>query len=336
MKSYNAFINELRSSNEVLPQELEEQTVHVVPHGTRGTHFKVVKGIKGQLDKGEVIHDSHIDDLKDVGIHVKVLKEEDMTDEERLVFESEDVLELDDLYEDDEQLDESWGHKVQSFTEFKEHAQDHASTTTSHGKVTFETKKVGAGGKKWNQTSAIVHDRFQDGHGSRVSVGHFNHTGKGASEEGYGQTLGYFSESHDPSQVDELNREQLVSYIHKGATSAAQAGQKFGKALATGDLAAKDAAERKARNRRDGMTKAAARLAYHFKPTGEKNKMQVSIPESAPDFNAPERTEEEEKKIARGQLHGDYKGHAAAMRKKHGIEGDKSKVLKFSNMEKSC
>lgn len=92
-------------------------------------------------------------------------------------------------------LDESWGHKVHSFKEFKQHVQDHADCNTVHGKVSFITREVNAGGKKWHQTSGIVHDHMH--HGGDVSVGHFNHTGKAGSEKGYGQTLGYGSTRDD-------------------------------------------------------------------------------------------------------------------------------------------
>jgi len=56
-------------------EALDEGTVHLKPHGTKGTHFKVVKGIKGHLEAGEVIHDSAVDDLHDMGYKVKHLKE---------------------------------------------------------------------------------------------------------------------------------------------------------------------------------------------------------------------------------------------------------------------
>jgi hypothetical protein len=58
-------------------QTLEEaETVHLKPHGDKGTHYKVVKGIKGHLEAGEVIHDSEVDDLHDMGYKVKHLKED--------------------------------------------------------------------------------------------------------------------------------------------------------------------------------------------------------------------------------------------------------------------
>lgn len=105
MKTFTQFVTELKTA--LTPaQPLDEATVHLAPHGTAGTHYKVVKGLPGQLEKGEVIHDSHIDDLHDVGIKTKILANEDMNDEERLVFEAADVTDLDDLFEDEEQIDE--------------------------------------------------------------------------------------------------------------------------------------------------------------------------------------------------------------------------------------
>lgn len=105
MKTFTQFVTELKTAS-TSDQPLDEATVHLAPHGSAGTHFKVVKGLPGQLEKGEVIHDSHIDDLHDVGIKTKILANEDMNDEERLVFEAADVTDLDDLFEEDEQLDE--------------------------------------------------------------------------------------------------------------------------------------------------------------------------------------------------------------------------------------
>jgi hypothetical protein len=71
---------------------IAEATVHLVPHGGQGTHFKVVKGIKGQLDAGEVIHDSHVDDLHDMGIKTKILKEDEMSEDEETIFEGVDIV----------------------------------------------------------------------------------------------------------------------------------------------------------------------------------------------------------------------------------------------------
>lgn len=45
------------------------------------------------------------------------------------------------------------------------------------------------------------------------------------------------------------------------------------------------------------------------------------------------RTEDEEKKIARGQLHGDYKGHRAAMKKKHNITEGTDDDLENKSLE---
>lgn len=103
MKTFTQFITELKTA--LTPEQpLDEATVHLTPHGDKGTHYKVVKGLPGQLEKGEVIHDSHIDDLHDVGIKTKILANEDMNDEERLVFEAADVTDLDDLFQEDEGL----------------------------------------------------------------------------------------------------------------------------------------------------------------------------------------------------------------------------------------
>jgi len=57
-------------------ETIEENTVHLKPHGGKGTHYQVVKGVKGHLEAGEVIHDSEVDDLHDMGYKVKHLKED--------------------------------------------------------------------------------------------------------------------------------------------------------------------------------------------------------------------------------------------------------------------
>jgi hypothetical protein len=121
MKTFSQLVTELKEfikpTEEQVPDGIDsegdggsigitEQTVHLAPHGGKGTHFKVVKGIPGQLEKGEVIHDSHIDDLHDVGIKTKILKEEELSDEDRAILEAEDVTEL--PFDDGEGLEESW------------------------------------------------------------------------------------------------------------------------------------------------------------------------------------------------------------------------------------
>lgn len=63
MKTFSEFVAESEES---------ATTVELKPHGGKGTHFKVVKGVKGHLEDGEVIHDSHVDDLKDMGYNVKI------------------------------------------------------------------------------------------------------------------------------------------------------------------------------------------------------------------------------------------------------------------------
>lgn len=65
---------------------LDEETVHLVPHGGKGTHFKVKKGIEG-LETGEVIHDSHVDDLRDSGIKVKIHESDEQFDEQEQIDE---------------------------------------------------------------------------------------------------------------------------------------------------------------------------------------------------------------------------------------------------------
>jgi uncharacterized protein YjbJ (UPF0337 family) len=87
--------------------------------------------------------------------------------------------------------------KTRSFKDFKAGAQDWADNHTHDGKIEFHTKEVGVGDKKWHQTiaSSPHHD---------YSIGHFNHSGKGKSEEGSGQHLHWSDSGMDESvELDE-------------------------------------------------------------------------------------------------------------------------------------
>lgn len=55
-------------------QTVNEDTVHLAPHGTNGTHYRVVKPVH-TLKKGEVLSDTEVDDLHDSGFKVKHLKQ---------------------------------------------------------------------------------------------------------------------------------------------------------------------------------------------------------------------------------------------------------------------
>jgi vacuolar-type H+-ATPase subunit E/Vma4 len=183
--------------------EVNEQTVHLVPHGGKGTHFKVVKGIKGQLDAGEVIHDSHVDDLHDVGIKTKILKEDQMSDEERTILEGVDIV--------------------------------------------------------------------------------------------------------DGEMITELSRKTVSSYVKKAAKD-------LEKVRSEPDAHTNPVKGQKQWRRYRGLDDADYKLRTPKSPLNK-----VGVQEKAPDFNAPETSKEDEIKIARGQMHGDYKGHQAAMKKKHNI-----------------
>lgn len=112
----------------------------------------------------------------------------------------------------DQQLDESWGHKVSSFAKFKEHAQDHADTNSNIGGVKFETREVGhhIGGsvKPWHQTSAVLtyhHNQHQP-----YIIGTFNHAKGAGSEEGHGQTLGYGKTMHEGAERSEFSAHRAL------------------------------------------------------------------------------------------------------------------------------
>ncbi len=215
-------------------EALDEQTVHLAPHGGKGTHFKVVKGIKGQLENGEVIHDKHIDDLHDVGIKTKILKEDELTEEEQAILEGEDVT---DLPFDDE-LNEEYVSPQKYKETLKTHGFHYSGDQGKHGP---------------NHSHKNGHSYDLDDNGKW-------HHHSGTS----GSTI--------QSLKDHIAKHNLNEWSEP---SEIRAGRK---------LAAAD------------------------KP----------------------RTKTEEIKIARGQLHGDYKGHAAAMRKKHNITEDAEQLQELS------
>lgn len=87
-------------------------------------------------------------------------------------------------------INESWGHKVESFAEFKRHAQNRADQVG--GRVEFHTRILNLphhpdmpGSQVTHQTSAVHHHDF-----GTDSIGVFNHNAGHQSETGFGQVLG--------------------------------------------------------------------------------------------------------------------------------------------------
>ena len=89
-------------------------------------------------------------------------------------------------HEEVEHIDESWGHKTQSFKDFKEVAQQFAHENSSDGKVHYISSLVGPGVKKWHQTSTAIKSHLT---GRMIHGGVFNHDGESGSEKGGGQHL---------------------------------------------------------------------------------------------------------------------------------------------------
>lgn len=239
MKTFTQLMNELAAHNtpDLFEDETEvnEQTVHLVPHGGRGTHYKVVKGIKGQLEAGEVIHDSHVDDLRDIGIKTKILKEDEMSGDEKVIFESEDVTDL-------------------PFELVEEMVTE---ATISPSKLKSEYEPVGSySGSYGHGEQKMTLHRSTTYHRDHLLVDKDNNI-----------VDGYHGLTHNI-------HDHLTNFLgHKGSLNEWS----------------------------DPETLEAGRkLAAADRP----------------------RTKEEEIKIARGQMHGDYKGHASAMRKKHNITED--------------
>ena len=50
--------------------EITEDTVHLAPHGEKGTHYKVLKSVH-TLKKGDVLSDTDVDSLPESGFKVK-------------------------------------------------------------------------------------------------------------------------------------------------------------------------------------------------------------------------------------------------------------------------
>lgn len=89
---------------------------------------------------------------------------------------------------EEQELEEGWGVRAQSFSSFKDGVQDWADNHTHNGKVDVKTHVVNAGGKKWHQTTASH---------KGVIVGTFNHTGNGKSEEGHGRHAHWSDNVHE-------------------------------------------------------------------------------------------------------------------------------------------
>ena len=89
---------------------------------------------------------------------------------------------------EEQELEEGWGVRAQSFSSFKDGVQDWADNHTHNGKVDVKTHVVNAGGKKWHQTTASH---------KGVIVGTFNHTGTGKSEEGHGRHAHWSDNVHE-------------------------------------------------------------------------------------------------------------------------------------------
>ena len=263
MKTYTQLMEDLRAAPIAEETPIGEQTVHLAPHGNKGTHFKVVKGIKGQLENGEVIHDSAVDDLHDVGIKTKILKEDELTEEEMGILVAEDVTDF--PFDDGEQL------VYEKEGEFFDH----------HFKR--QTPKV--------QSQLNNHMRLGRSYREAIS-----------------KTSGATPLNED-EQINELSQSKVRAYRDKARDDKENMEDDEQFYRAHGDNTHHEKNE--IRKRSSGIKVANSKIIGAAK---------VPMRESAPDFNAPERTEAEEKKIARGQIHGDYKGHQSAMCKKHGID----------------
>lgn len=132
------------------------------------------------------------------------------------------------IKEDLESLDESFGSKMKSFSDFKNMAQDWADNHTHHGEVDFTSKHIKTdGGRNWHQTTSSGEDR----HGNRFIIGVFNHKRGKSSDEGHGwhhhwsqgldesvKDISYNKKNltkEDIEQIDELSNKTLGNYVTK-------------------------------------------------------------------------------------------------------------------------
>ena len=95
MKDYAQFIAEMarKAKTDVRPiDESDDNVIHLKPHGKDGMKFKVMHdvGPKGEphLKKGEIIHDTHIDDLHDSGYETKIHEDIEYFEEGRGINQS--------------------------------------------------------------------------------------------------------------------------------------------------------------------------------------------------------------------------------------------------------
>ena len=82
----------------------------------------------------------------------------------------------------------------------------------------------------------------------------------------------------DAENLDELSKETLVKYIHHATGNASVQGGRYARAVDKGMPATKAHSAKKIKQRQQGVTKAAARLAYS---QGQRMKQVITIPEEA-------------------------------------------------------
>lgn len=117
-------------------------------------------------------------------------------------------------YKEEVELEEGFGSKFNSFSDFKNMASDWAGNHTHHGNPEFVSKHVSvSGGKSWHQTVSHGEDR----HGNRFIIGVFNHKKGKSSEEGHGWHHHWSDGLDESMQIDELSRKTLAKYIVKAA-----------------------------------------------------------------------------------------------------------------------
>lgn len=265
---------DVEQDDESLDEEADDNTVVLKPHGTKGTHYKVVKGVPGHLEKDEVIHDTHVDDLSDMGYNVKHVNEDvEQLSEAEAVADGYHVVDhrgkrVGNVHKDsnyairaaDKAEDASGyvhhvhhvkGGKIQKSWQFSDSQQRYAPHTDWKGEeahhLFYESKELEEGRGRsrtaWSHASAGARNEWGDPEGTRKKKSRFIKTKK-----------------------DALDESDLMS----------EADWKLGADTDKG------------------------------------------------------RTKVDELKIARGQMHGDYKGHRAAMKKKHGIQEDVEQIDELS------
>lgn len=115
--------------------ETDGSVLVITPHGNKEGFYKVVSGIDGHLQEGEVVHESHVDDIYDLGYDVAI--------------QSIDELSKDTLAS---YVKKATNDAVRKTSE-GEWSMQHARDNWQKGDVATSDKHAGFAKKKFSQTN---------------------------------------------------------------------------------------------------------------------------------------------------------------------------------------